>query len=638
MGLPLGVLAFIIYLMDFNKIDARQINTLLDHILPQVAKPGRYTGGELNSTLKPWDSVQIRLALAFPDIYDLGMSNLGLMVLYELVNHRPDMLAERVFSPWIDMERELRTARVPLFALESKRPVRDFDVLGISLPYEQLYTNALNLLDLSGIPLLAVERDETHPLVIAGGHATFNPEPMAAFMDVFAIGDGEEVLIDLLEAVQRAKQESTGRQQLLGQLAQIPGVYVPSLYQVAYHDDGTLAGIKSMGDNAPTRVRKRITAVLPSPPIRPVVPFLKTTHNRAMVEIMRGCTRGCRFCHAGFATRPVRERPVAEILEAVDALLGNTGYEQIALLSLSSSDYTNIAELMSAIAARYQDKQLSISLPSLRIETASADLLETTGGRRGSATFAPEAASERMRQIINKTIPDDQILHMTGEMFRRGWRTIKLYFMIGHPRETIEDVRAIAELAWAVLRLGRQHHGRRAQVNLGVSTFIPKPHTPFQWTALDQVEQIRAKQALLMELTRGKGLELKWNHPSETLFEGLLSRGDRRLGPVIQQAWQMGAKFDGWQEHFDLGRWVQALADNHLELDFYTHRPRPTDELLPWDHIDTGVSKAYLVQEYQRSLRDEIQPDCREGCVACGILTAFRDERQTIPAGAWQCP
>ena len=625
--------------MQMNEITHDTLEVELDKLLPRVTKPGRYTGGELNSVRKEWDQVTVHLALAFPDLYDLGMSNLGMAILYDLVNQRPDMLAERVFSPWTDMEALLRENHLPLYSLESKRPLADFDVIGLSLPYEQLYTNALNLLDLGGIPLLAAQRDERHPLVIAGGHGTFNPEPMADFIDAFAIGDGEEVLIDVLQVVKQWKASPTGRRDLLLQLAQIPGVYVPSLYSVSYHADGTIERVAPLVPSLPERVRKRIAAVLPPPPTRPVVPTIATTHNRAMIEIMRGCTRGCRFCQAGFVMRPVRERPVDEVLSAVDQLLDTTGYEEVALLSLSSSDYTNILAVTEAIAKRHEGKRLSISLPSLRIESSSADLMEAvSGGRRGSATFAPEAATDGMRRVINKLMPESQIIEVTDEVFSRGWRTVKLYFMIGHPHETLDDVKAIADLAWAIWRQGRQHHGRRARVNLGVSTFIPKPHTPFQWTAVDDLDQIRAKQALLAEMTCGKGIELKWNQPEETLFEALLSRGDRRLGPVILHAWHHGAKFDGWSEHFDLARWQAALEAHHLEFDFYTHRPRPLEETLPWDHIDTGVRREYLEAEYCKSLTGETQPDCREGCVSCGILTAFRPQRRAAGESAWQCP
>ena len=637
--MPVPRLAFIISLMQMNEITPQALEAELDKLLPRVTKPGRYTGGELNSVRKDWDQVAVRLALAFPDLYDLGMSNLGMAILYDLVNQRPDMLAERVFSPWTDMETLLRENHLPLYSLESKRPLADFDVIGLSLPYEQLYTNALNLLDLGGIPLLASQRDERHPLVIAGGHAAFNPEPMADFIDAFAIGDGEDVLLEILEVVKQARENRPNRRELLLQLAHIPGVYVPSFYSVSYHADGTIERVSPLTPGLPERVRKRIAAVLPPPPTRPVVPTIATTHNRAMIEIMRGCTRGCRFCQAGFVMRPVRERTVDEVLSAVDQLLMTTGYEEVALLSLSSSDYTNILSVTEAIAERYQNKRLSISLPSLRIESSSADLMEAvSGGRRGSATFAPEAATDKMRRVINKLMPESQIMEVTDEVFSRGWRTIKLYFMIGHPHETLDDIKAIADLAWAVWRQGRQHHGRRARVHLGVSTFIPKPHTPFQWTAVDALDQIRAKQTLLAETTRGKGIELKWNQPEETLFEALLSRGDRRLGPVILHAWQHGAKFDGWREHFDLGRWQAALEAHNLELSFYSHRPRPLEEILPWDHIDTGVRRAYLESEYCKSLTGEIQPDCREGCVSCGILSAFRTERRAASQSAWQCP
>lgn len=629
----------IICQVDIDRITRRQIREGLERILPRVAKPGRYAGGELNSVVKDWDSVQVHLALAFPDIYDLGMSNLGLMVLYDLVNQRPDMLAERVFSPWIDMEDALRSTGLPLYTLESKRPVASFDVLGITLPYQQLYSNALNLLDLSGIPLLASERGGDQALVIAGGHATFNPEPMSRFMDAFVIGDGEEVLIELLNVVGDGKRRGIGRIALLRRLATVPGVYVPALYDVTYHTNGSVAAVKPRLPGVPGRVRKRIVPVLAPPPTRPVVPFVRTVHDRAVIEIMRGCTRGCRFCHAGFVTRPVRERPVAEVLAAVDELVANTGYGEIGLLSLSSSDYTQLSELVSGIEARHANMPLGISLPSLRIETASATMLQATGKRRrGSATFAPEAATDTLRRVINKMIPEKQILEVTNEVFGRGWRTIKLYFMIGHPRETLDDVKGIADLAWTVLRQGRQHHGRRARVNLGVSTFIPQPHTPFQWLAMDPREQTEAKLALLKKMTGGRGVELKWNEPGETMLEGLLSRGDRRLGAVVQRAWELGARFDGWREHFDLGVWEQAMAEAHLTFAFYNHRQRPLEEVLPWDHIDTGIRKSFLIQEYERSLREETQPDCREGCVACGILTAFAEYREALPAGAWQCP
>lgn len=615
------------------------IGDWLSRTLPRVARPGRYAGGELNSVVKSWDSAAVRLALAFPDLYDLGMSNLGLAILYEIINDQPDMLAERVFSPWVDMEQAMRQENVPLFALESRHPVAEFDVIGISLPYEQLYSNVLNLLDLSGLPVLASERDSRHPLVVAGGHAAFNPEPMSQFIDAFAIGDGEEVILDILRKVAAAKRAGASRMQLLRELASVGGVYVPSLYQIEYHPDGTPAKLRATDPAAAPSIQKRVVALLPPPPTRPIVPSIRTTHNRAVIEIMRGCTRGCRFCHAGFVTRPVRERPPAEVAAAVERLLDHTGYEEIALLSLSSSDYTNILPLVQTLSEHYQDLHLSISLPSLRIESSSADLMEAvSGGRRSGITFAPEAATERMRGIINKEMPESQLLQVASEVFSRGWRTIKLYFMIGQPQETIQDVEAIAGLAREILRLGRKHHGRKAAVHLGVSTFIPKPHTPFQWAALDTHDRIADKLDLLKNTTGGRGLELKWNDPDETLVEAMLSRGDRRLGPVIHRAWQMGARFDGWNEHFDLERWQTALTEHGLTMSFYNHRPRRPQEILPWDHIDTGVNKPFLLHELERSRNGATLSDCRAGCHACGILTAFRAQRDSVADSAWQCP
>ena len=624
-----------------HEIDSQAISARLERTLPRVATPGRYSGGELNSIRKEWDQVDVRMALAFPDIYDLGMSNLGLMLLYDLVNQRDNMLAERVFSPWVDMEAAMRQAELPLFSLESRNPVARFDVLGISLPYEQLYTNALNLLDLAGVPLRSADREDHDPLVIAGGHATFNPEPMADFVDAFLIGDGEEVLLDVLDSVAAGKRDRAGRSAMLHRLSRIPGVYVPQLYQVTFRSDGVLDRITPTGAEVPDRVLKRIVTQLPPPVTRPIVPFVRTTHDRATVEIMRGCTRGCRFCQAGFVTRPVRERSVGEIVQVAELLLANSGYEDLALLSLSSSDYTRIGELIGALNTRFPDRGFGISLPSLRIETASADLMEATGGeggRKSGATLAPEAATDHMRRVINKDIPEAQLLETADEIFRRGWRTIKLYFMIGHPRETLDDVGAIAELARAVLLLGRRHHGRRARVNLGISTFIPKPHTPFQWSPLDTLDQINAKLQVLKQNTAGPGLEMKWNAPQETLLEALLGRGDRRLGEVIQHAWELGAKFDGWHEYFDFERWLAALDRTGLTLDFYTYRPRALDEPLPWDHIETGVAKSYLQEEFRRSQQGEMQPDCRSGCLACGITTAYRALYRNLPERAWQCP
>ena len=625
----------------------------LDRILPAVSKPARYTGGEWNSVVKDWSSIDVKIALIFPDVYDLGMSNLGLMALYDIVNQQPDLLAERVFAPWVDMEAAMREAGLPLFSLETRRPLTAFDIIGFTLPYEQLYTNLLNLLDLAGMPIHAADRDvrepqsnavrglqsngQRWPLVIAGGSGCTNPEPMADFLDLAFIGEGEEGILEIARAY--AEVRHLPRQQQLRRLAQIEGVYVPRFYDVRYHDDGTIAQVKPTAPEARLPVVKRIVAQLPPPPTRFIVPYVNVTHNRASIEIQRGCTRGCRFCHAGMTFRPVRERPLEEILEAVDRIVEQTGFEEIGLLSLSSSDYTHIGKLVGALSERYKDRHLSLSLPSLRIESFSVELADLlTGSRRSGITFAPEAATERMRRIINKFIPDEQLLTTAEEVYSRGWRTIKLYFMIGHPEERLEDVQAIVDLAWKVLRVGRKHHGQKATVNVGVSTFVPKPHTPFQWVPVDTEERIRQKQEVLKQGLRGKGLNLKWNAPEETFLEAALARGDRRLGAVIHRAWQLGAKFDAWHEHFCWDAWQQAFAGAGLDMHFYTHRHRALDEVLPWDHISTGVTKRYLARDYQMSLVGQTREDCRNGCYACGILSAFADLHSQMPDQAWTCP
>ncbi len=620
----------------------QQIQTKLETILPTVQKPGRYTGGELNQVVKDWDAIETKVALVFPDIYDLGMSNLGLAILYDLLNQREDVLAERAYAPWTDMETAMREQGLPLYSLESKHPLTDFDIVGFTLPYETLYASALNVLDLAGIPLLSAARGPEHPLVIAGGHSTFNPEPMHAFVDAFVIGEGEEVIQEIVDCVatfKHSKRAISKRSDVLRQLSQISGVYVPALYEARYHEDGTFAAIEKLDPDAPLPIVKRITAQLPPPTTRFIVPYVDTVHNRAPIEIMRGCTRGCRFCHAGMVNRPVRERPVEEVLTAIEEALAHTGFEEIGLLSLSSSDYTQVVELVEKVHARFDGQHLSVSLPSLRIESVSVDLMDALkGGRKGGFTLAPEAATEKMRQIINKPVSTKQLLETARQIYARGWPTIKLYFMIGHPSETLEDVQAIADVCKAVLRVGRETIGKRAQVNAGVSTFVPKPHTPFQWVPCDSIEQIEAKQELLKQELRGKGLKLNWNNPYETQLEAWLSRGDRRLAEVVYEAWQRGAKFDAWGEHFNFEAWSAAFEEVGLEPEFYTHRQRPLDEVFPWEHLSTTLRKKFLSQDYLWSLDGRIRIDCREQCFACGILPTFADLRRDNPGESWQCP
>jgi radical SAM family uncharacterized protein len=616
-----------------------EINLKLERILPTVQKPARYVGGELNQVVKNWDSIETHVALVFPDIYDIGMSNLGLAILYELINDRPDSLAERVYNPWIDMEVVMRIDRIPLYSLESRHPISAFDIIGFSLPYETLYTNALNALDLGGVPLLCAERRETDPLIIAGGQATFNPEPMHKFVDAFVIGEGEEVIQEIIDAYQLWKRSSLSRQELLISLSSLSGVYVPSLYRVHYHQDGTVDRMEKLVDQANFPVRKRIIPVLPPPPTRFIVPNIEIVHNRMPIEIMRGCTRGCRFCHAGMVSRPVRERSVPEIVQAIDSALKYTGFEEIGLLSLSSSDYTHISELIQSITSKYQGEHLGISLPSLRIESFSVDVMNLLlESRHGGFTLAPEAATEHMRNIINKPVSAEQLLETVHQIYSRGWTTIKLYFMIGHPAETLDDVKAIIELCKLVLAEGHKTIGHRAKLNVGVSTFIPKPHTPFQWVSCDSVEQIQSKQTLLKQELRHRDIKLTWTNPEVTLLEAWLSRGDRRMADVIYQAWKNGAKFDAWQDQFNFTAWTRAFESSQLDPAFYTHRARSLDEIFPWDHISTGVRKKFLLQDFQLSLECQTRVDCRLHCFACGILPTFANLRRENPGGSWSCP
>jgi radical SAM family uncharacterized protein len=623
-------------------LSPEQIESRLERILLKVQKPGRYVGGELNVVVKDWNEVETRVALVFPDIYDIGISNLGLQILYDLVNQRPDALAERSYAPWIDMEELMRSNGIPLYSLETKHPLAAFDIIGFSLPYETLYTNTLNLLDLSGIPLRSSERNDSHPLIIAGGHACFNPEPMHAFIDAFVIGEGEEVIQEIINTVRKSKRAnlSTGqRENILKELACIPGVYVPRFYEVKYLPDVTPLSITPTIPEAPRIVVKRMVAKLPAPTTRFLVPNIDAVHNRVSVEIMRGCTRGCRFCQAGMITRPVRERSVAEIVQAAEEAVNATGAEELALLSLSSSDYTDILDLVTRIGEKFGGKHLTVSLPSLRIDTVSVALMEKLKDRRsGGFTLAPEAATERMRRTINKFIPDEQLLETARQIYSRGWTNIKLYFMIGHPSETLEDVQAIADLCKRVLAEGRKILGGKAKIHAGVSTFIPKPHTPFQWVSVDTTEQIRTKQELLMHELRGPAVKLSWTSPEDTLLEGWLSRGDRRMAEVIFAAWKNGTKFDAWQDQRRFEAWTSAFATLGIDPAFYTHRPRGAEEVFPWEHISDAVRKKYLYAELRRSLEGDVRPDCREDCYACGILPTFASTRREYPGIYWKCP
>ena len=598
----------------------RQAMTYLDSILSRVTKPARYSGGEWNTIVKDWDRVDVKVALAYPDLYEVGMSNLGLAILYDILNSEPHILAERVYAPWIDMESEMRANGIPLFSLESKRPLREFDIIGFSLGYELTYTNVLNMLDLAGIPVAASERGDSYPLIIAGGSCALNPEPMADFIDLFVLGEGEEVLLELIELLRMWKREGGGRQELLRKAALMPGIYVPSLYRVDYRDDYTLAAVVPLVPEASPTIKRRTLSKLPPPLTGPIVPYIEVIHDRGVAEIQRGCTRACRFCQAGIIYRPLRQRPKDEVLRAVDEILRNCGYSEVSLLSLSASDYEGIEELVQTLIQRYKSDNITFSLPSLRIEELSLRLMELTHPRKKSGlTFAPESGSERLRRAINKSIPEEELLRTMEFAFKRGWMSPKLYFMIGLPTETSEDVDSITELIRKTNLLGKEVAGRQPQLKVSVSAFVPKAHTPFQWVAQNSEEELSAKLDSLRHSLR-KRAQFSWQDPRMSLLEGVLARGDRRLGGGIRRAWELGAGFDAWSEHFNYQRWLMAFEESRLDPGFYANRVRPLDEVLPWSHIDIGVSQSYLKREYLRTMKEQETGDCRVGkCNACGM-------------------
>ncbi len=599
----------------------------LDQILERVEKPARYTGGELNTEVKPFSKADVTFAFCFPDVYEVAMSNLGMKILYDIVNALPYAVMERCFMPWIDMRAALKEKGLPLFSLESKTAISRFDIIGFTLQYEMSYTNILDMLSLGGVPVRAEERTNDWPLVVAGGSCAFNPEPLAPFIDAFMIGDGEEVIVQLCDVVRDCKREGVGKGECLRRLARLEGVYVPSLYRVTYHDDGTLASFTPTDDSAPATVRRCVLRSLDTAayPEKFPVPYMQIIHDRIMLEIMRGCTRGCRFCQAGMLYRPVRERGVEHLLELADNLVDSTGYEEISLSSLSSGDYSCISELSRRLMERLESKRVSISLPSLRIDSFIQDtLLQTQRVKKSALTFAPEAGTQRLRDVINKGVTEADLLKTLHDAFEGGWNAVKLYFMMGLPTETCADLEGIRDLArLAVSAYYSVPKGQRAKglrVTCSAAVFVPKPFTPFQWCAQDAIPTVMEKQSQLRHLLSGvRGVTFNWHDPSTSYLEACFAVGDRRLGDVLYRAWELGCVLDGWSECFRYDLWMQAFADCKLDPAFYANRPRGLDELLPWDFVDAGVTKAYLRREYEKALRAETTRDCRQGCNGCGM-------------------
>ena len=591
----------------------------LDPLLTGVSKPARYAGGEWNSLRPAWDDAAVRWALIYPDVYDIGMSNMGIAGLYDILNRAPGTLAERSFAPWPDMEASLRSHGVPLFSLENRRPLGEFDVLGFSLSYELTYTNVLNMLDLAGLPVRALERSARDPLVLCGGSGALVPEPLAPFVDAFVLGEGEEVVLEINSRIADWKRSGGDRLELLRALAGVQGVYVPRFYEWRYNIDGTVAEVFTTDDAAPLPIIKRFLQGLPPVLTAPIVPFLQTVHDRAGIEIQRGCTQGCRFCQAGMIYRPLRERTPEDVVAAAKQLFANTGYDELSLVSLSSTDHSQIKEIVSALRAEFGEG-ISLSLPSTRVDSFSVDVaLACAGGKKHGMTFAPEAGSQRLRNAVSKVVADEDLLTAARNAFANGWTNIKLYFMVGLPTETMDDVQGIVDWAAQVKAIGREYAGKRARVRVSTSNHVPKAHAPFQWARQETADELRPKHELLHRACRQAGLDFTWNDPAESTLEGVLSRGDRRVAAVIEGAWRRGARFDAWSEHHNRAAWDAAFQEARLDPAFYCHRERDLFERFPWSHIASGVSEAFLRREWIRTEKELTTPDCRDGCEVCGL-------------------
>ncbi len=604
---------------------------LSDEILLSIQQPARYIGGEVNMVVKDHSKVRTRFAFAFPDVYDIGMSHLGIQILYSMFNSREDVCCERVYSPWVDLDPIMREKKIPLFTLESQKPVKDFDFLGITLQYEMCYTNVLQILDLSQIPLHACDRCENDPIVIGGGPCAYNPEPLADFFDLFYIGEGETVYFDLIDRYQENKAAGGSRKDFLEMAAEIPGIYVPSFYDPEYNEDGTLKSFPPNNSHAKEKIRKQVVADMDSVGYieKPLVPYIKVTQDRVVLEIQRGCIRGCRFCQAGNVYRPLREHSLEYLKHYAYDMLKSTGHEEISLSSLSSSDYTYLEGLVNFLIDEFKGKGVNISLPSLRIDAFSLDVMSKVQDiKKSSLTFAPEAGSQRLRDVINKGLTEEVILKGASEAFQAGWNRVKLYFMLGQPTETVEDMEGIAllseKIAEAYYDIPKDQRNGKVQVVASSSFFVPKPFTPFQWARMctkeEFLERANIVRGKFREMKNFKSLKYNWHEAELTVLEGVLARGDRRVGPVIEEAYKNGAIFDSWSEFFKNEIWMDAFKTCGVDIDFYTTRERGLDELFPWDFIDAGVTKEFLKREWQQALNGEVTPNCRQKCSGCGAM------------------